>query len=140
MINTIAKIFAILLKIINLPLTFLLIFKTLAEIAGIIFYILIIPLVGFCLLDETPDWETALTALMFPTVITFSGSVLKGITILINKFSDWLINTDHRSARVQNEEYIRKMKLEEMRKNSSGNDEEIQKLAEKLLELHKHGR
>lgn len=140
MINTIAKIFAILLKIINLPLTFLLIFKTLAEIAGIIFYILIIPLVGFCLLDETPDWETALTALMFPTVITFSGSVLKGITILINKFSDWLINTDHRSARVQNEEYIRKMKLEEMRKNSSGSDEEIQKLAEKLLELHKHGR
>lgn len=140
MINTIAKIFAILLKIINLPLTFLLIFKTLAEIAGIIFYILIIPLVGFCLLDETPDWETALTALMFPTVITFSGSILKGITILINKFSDWLINTDHRSARVQNEEYIRKMKLEEMRKNSSGSDEEIQKLAEKLLELHKHGR
>lgn len=140
MINTIAKIFAILLKIINIPLSFLLIFKTLAEVAGIIFYILIIPLAGFCLLDETPDWETALTALMFPTVITFSGSVLKGITILINKFSDWLINTDHRSAQVQNEEYIRRMKLEEMRKNGGSYDEEIQELAKKLLELHKQGR
>lgn len=138
MINTIAKIFAILLKIINIPLSFLLIFKTLAEIAGIIFYILIIPLAGFCLIGETPDWETALTALMFPTIVTFSGSVLKGITILINKFSDWLINTDHRSAKVQNEEYIARMRLEELRSQPQ-DDKKLRELEKKLIERYERG-
>lgn len=140
MINIIAKIFAVPVKIINILLSVLLVFTPFARVAGIIFYILLIPLVGFGLFGgETPDWETVLTALLFPTILTFAEVPIQLLIQLCEHFANWLINTDHRSARVQNEEYIASMKLEKKRAEDDSCEKEIQEIAAKLKEIYERG-
>lgn len=140
MVNIIGKIFAVPVKIINILLSVLLVFTPLARVAGIIFYVLLIPLVAFGLFGgEAPDWETVLTALLFPTILTFAEIPIQILIKLGEHFANWLANTDHRSARVQNEEYIARMKLEEMRKHNDDSEEELRKLKEKLKERYERG-
>ncbi len=142
MINIVAKIFAVPVKIINILLSVLRVFVPFTRIAGILLYIILIPLVGFGLFgSETPKWEMVLTALLFPTILTFAEIPLELLIMLTESLYKWLMYRDHRSARVQLEEYICHKRYRDAVEQGKGKDcsEELKKLSEQLMEIHKKG-
>ncbi len=136
MINIIAKIIAVPVKIISILLSFLMIFKSFTRIMGILLYIPIIPLAVWGLCCDPPKWEMSLTALMFPTILTFAEVPVQLLIMLTEKLYKWLVFKDHRSARIQNEEYIRRMREQGEVEDCS---EELQKLSEQLIDIYKNG-
>ncbi|MCM1524037.1 MAG: ABC transporter permease [Ruminococcus sp.] len=141
MINVIAKIFAIPVKIINILLSVLLVFTPLARIGGILMYIVLIPLVGFGLFGgESPKWEMVLTALLVPTALTFAEISIQLFIMLTESLYKWLMYTDHRSAKVQIEEYIAHQRYRELKEKSKDSDgSETQELAQKLRDIYEKG-
>lgn len=142
MINVIAKIFAVPVKIISILLSVLMVLTPFTRVLGILFYIAISPLVAFGLFGgETPDWETVLTALLFPTILTFAEIPIQLLIMLTESLYQWLMFSDHRSAKVQIEEYICHQRYREAVEKGKREDcsEEFEKLKERLADIYKKG-
>ncbi len=141
MINAIAKIFAVPVKIINLLLSVLLVIAPFTRVAGVIFYVLVLPVVfGSLFSGDSPDWETALTALLFPTLLTFAEVPVHLLIMLTESLYKWLMYKDHRSTRTQIEEHICHQRYREAKARGQDDDgTKLQELAQQLLDIHEKG-